>query len=198
MVLWGNSWTLDYLIPHVFGLRTSLSYQPQMVRIGPNISTVPTLSTGSPQGCMLSPFLFTLHTSDCTPIHTSNTFVKYAGGRLYHWTRWVRYRDEVDLLMVWFRENNLLLNTSRTKESIIDFWRNKMDIQPILIVGTCVEKVRDFHFLGDQRRNWPLTGTPHSWQKTHSKDSTFWESLGRITSTRDCLCLFMVPPCTAS
>lgn len=41
------------------------------------------------------------------------------------------YRDEVEQLSVWCIENNLILNTTKTKELIIDFRRNKMDIQPL-------------------------------------------------------------------
>ncbi|KAI3372217.1 hypothetical protein L3Q82_022662, partial [Scortum barcoo] len=36
------------------------------------------LSTGTPQGCVLSPALFTLFTSDCSAIHATNTIVKFA------------------------------------------------------------------------------------------------------------------------
>ncbi|XP_039647286.1 uncharacterized protein LOC120553194 [Perca fluviatilis] len=58
------------------------------------------------------------------------------------------YRDEVEQLAGWCRANNLLLNTSKTKELIVDFRRKKTDIQPLLIGGTCVERVSDFRFLG--------------------------------------------------
>ncbi|KAF7645586.1 hypothetical protein LDENG_00201580, partial [Lucifuga dentata] len=43
------NWILDFL-----------SERPQFVRVGKNTSSVITLSTGSPQGCVLSPLLFTL------------------------------------------------------------------------------------------------------------------------------------------
>lgn len=31
-----------------------------------------------PQGCVLSPLLFTLYNQDCTPVHSSNTIIKFA------------------------------------------------------------------------------------------------------------------------
>uniref|UniRef100_A0A8C2DCQ4 Alkylated DNA repair protein AlkB homologue 8 N-terminal domain-containing protein n=1 Tax=Cyprinus carpio TaxID=7962 RepID=A0A8C2DCQ4_CYPCA len=37
------------------------------VRVGSNTSSTVTLNTGAPQGCVLSPLLFTLLTHDCTP-----------------------------------------------------------------------------------------------------------------------------------
>lgn len=58
------------------------------------------------------------------------------------------YRDEVERLTGWCQENNLLLNTSKTKEVIIDFRRSKCDLPPLNIGGDCVERVTDFCFLG--------------------------------------------------
>uniref|UniRef100_A0A803KDV6 Alkylated DNA repair protein AlkB homologue 8 N-terminal domain-containing protein n=1 Tax=Xenopus tropicalis TaxID=8364 RepID=A0A803KDV6_XENTR len=58
------------------------------------------------------------------------------------------YRDEVERLSEWCRTNNLLLNTAKTKELIVDFRRNKTDIEPLIIDGTNVEKVSVFKFLG--------------------------------------------------
>ncbi|KAK3545389.1 hypothetical protein QTP70_006285 [Hemibagrus guttatus] len=54
----------------LLGLNTSLcnsildflTGRPQSVRIGNSISSTTTLSTGAPQGCVLSPLLFTLLT----------------------------------------------------------------------------------------------------------------------------------------
>ncbi|KAK3535534.1 hypothetical protein QTP70_016804, partial [Hemibagrus guttatus] len=59
------NWILDFL-----------TGTPQSVRIGNSFST--TLSTGAPQGCVLSPLLFTLLTHDCAAMHRSNHIVKFA------------------------------------------------------------------------------------------------------------------------
>ncbi|KAI3366432.1 hypothetical protein L3Q82_000575 [Scortum barcoo] len=45
---------------------------------GDNTSSTLVLSTGTPQGCVLSPALFTLFTSDCSAIHSTNTILKFA------------------------------------------------------------------------------------------------------------------------
>lgn len=47
-----------------------LTDHPQTVRVGPHTSSTQTLTAGSPQGCVLSPFLFVLFTHDWAPTTT--------------------------------------------------------------------------------------------------------------------------------
>ncbi|KAI4889412.1 hypothetical protein NFI96_034099 [Prochilodus magdalenae] len=61
------NWVLDFL-----------TNRPQSVRIHNLYSSTTILSTGSPQGCVLSPLLFTLLTYDCSPIHPGCHIVKFA------------------------------------------------------------------------------------------------------------------------
>ncbi len=56
-------------------IKDFLTDRTQRVRVGPHTSTALSLSTGSPR--VLSPLLYTLYTCDCTPIHHSNTIVKF-------------------------------------------------------------------------------------------------------------------------
>ena len=58
------------------------------------------------------------------------------------------YREEVQRLSTWCTLNNLVLNTSKTKELIVDYRRKKSDMQPIAIHVERVERVSDFSFLG--------------------------------------------------
>src|SRR4029434_7289941 len=51
-------------------------------------------------------------------------------------------------LSTWCTLNNLVLNTSKTKELIVDYRRKKSDMQPIAINGERAERVSDFSFLG--------------------------------------------------
>ncbi|KAK3556718.1 hypothetical protein QTP70_015089, partial [Hemibagrus guttatus] len=135
-------------------INSFLSNRSQRVRVGRHTSTALSLSTGSPQGCVLSPLLYTLYTHDCTPAHHSNTIVKVADDTtvvgLVAGGDESAYRDEVEWLSGWCRENNLLLNTTKTKELIIDYRRKETDITPLYISGDCVERVADFRFLGVQ------------------------------------------------
>ena len=57
------------------------------------------------------------------------------------------HRDKVEWFAEWCRVNNLLLNTSKTKEIIMDFRRKATDICSLLLGGTSVGKVSNFHFL---------------------------------------------------
>ncbi|KAK3550416.1 hypothetical protein QTP86_025165, partial [Hemibagrus guttatus] len=126
------------------------SNRSQRVRGGRHTSTALSLSTGSPQGWVLSPLLYTLYTHDCTPTHHSNTIVKFVDDTtvvgLIAGRDELAYRDEVEWLSGWCRENNLLLNTTKTKELIIDYRRKETHITPLYISGDCVERVADFRF----------------------------------------------------
>lgn len=139
-------WILDFL-----------TGRSQRVRAGSHLSSVINTSTGSPQGCVLSPLLYTLYTYDCTPSHSSNSIIKFADDTtivgLISKGDETAYREEVQRLSVWCKENNLFLNISKTKELIVDYRRTKANIQPLVIDGACVERVSDFRFLGVHLRD---------------------------------------------
>ena len=52
---------------------------PQVVRVCNNTLI---LNTGVPQGCVLSPILYSLFTHDCMAKHDSNTIIKFADDSL--------------------------------------------------------------------------------------------------------------------
>ncbi|KAK1784828.1 hypothetical protein P4O66_003499 [Electrophorus voltai] len=55
-----------------------LTGRPQSVRVGNCASSTLTLSTGAPQGCVLSPLLYSLYTYDCAATSSSTIIVKFA------------------------------------------------------------------------------------------------------------------------
>ncbi|KAI3353804.1 hypothetical protein L3Q82_005031 [Scortum barcoo] len=66
-----------------------------------------------------SPGLFTLFTSDCSAIHSTNTIVKFADdttivGLISHNDE-THYREEIQHLTQWCSNNNLVLNTSKNQ-----------------------------------------------------------------------------------
>lgn len=110
-------------------IKDFLTNRTQCVRISHHSSPSSILNTGLPQGCVLSPALYSLFTHDCSPSHNSNTFIKFADDttivRLISDNNETAYREEVQTLSVWCRDNDLNLNTKKTKEIIIDFRRHK-------------------------------------------------------------------------
>ncbi|KAI3375550.1 hypothetical protein L3Q82_003877 [Scortum barcoo] len=120
------SWITDYL-----------TGRPQFVRLGSVLSDVVVSDTGAPQGTVLSPFLFTLYTTDFQYNSESCHLQKFS--------------DDSAV-------NHLRLNVNKTREMVIDFRRKKMPSQPLLrIRGEVVEEVEDYKYLGvviDNRLDW--------------------------------------------
>ncbi|KAI3355434.1 hypothetical protein L3Q82_017900, partial [Scortum barcoo] len=103
---------------------------------------------------VLSPLLFTLLTHDCSAIHPSCLIVKFADdtavvGRITKANNDESdYRQEVEHLEGWCRQNNLCINVKKTKEMIVDFRRGRHLPSPLHIGGTAVEVVSSFRYLG--------------------------------------------------
>ncbi len=135
------SWILDFL-----------TGRSQVVRMGNNTSSPLTLNTGAPQGCILSPLLYSLYTHDCTATHSSNVIVKFADDTtvigLITDNDETAYREEVSILTKWCQENHLSLNIDKTKELVVDYRRQSREHTPITIDKTPVERVNSFKFLG--------------------------------------------------
>uniref|UniRef100_A0A0S7EV37 RTBS n=1 Tax=Poeciliopsis prolifica TaxID=188132 RepID=A0A0S7EV37_9TELE len=111
----------------------------------------------------MSPFLYSLFTHDCRPVHGSNAIIKFADDitviGLVRDNDEAAYREEVDRLAEWCDKNYLQLNTEKTKELIVDFRRNADLHPPIHIKGIAVECVNSFKFLGVHRSLPSMTST---------------------------------------
>ncbi|KAJ8033742.1 hypothetical protein HOLleu_24088 [Holothuria leucospilota] len=51
------------------------------------------------------------------------------------------FRKEVDVLIKWCADNNLILNVNNTKKLIVNFRKNKKIKEPLIINGVCVEQI---------------------------------------------------------
>ena len=146
------AWILDYLTD-----------RPQRVRLGPEtLSETITTFTGAPQGTVLSPFLFSIYTSDCRPTHPNCTTDKYADdsvltGLITDDNSTDNYLSEINTFVNWCDSNFLILNVDKTKEMVIDFRKNKSTIPHITINNKIVERVDTFKYLGvviDKELKW--------------------------------------------
>nr|XP_043885516.1 uncharacterized protein LOC122771978 [Solea senegalensis] len=124
------AWISDYL-----------TSRPQYVRLGDCRSDTVVSNTGAPQGTVLSPVLFTLHTSDFQ--HNSD---------LCHVQRFAddtaivgcirsgkedEYRELIHDFVKWCDSNHLLLNTAKTREMVVDFRRSRVHPEPAHQRGLC-------------------------------------------------------------
>ncbi len=124
-----------------------------MEKVGQYTSNSITLNVGAPQGCVLSPLLYSLYTHDCVSSHRSTSIIKFADETvvlgLISNNDETAYLDEVERLTSWCQDNCLYLNVSKTKELIVDFRKKHLlPYTPLMISGTPVERVSSFKYLG--------------------------------------------------
>ncbi|KAK3559123.1 hypothetical protein QTP86_005037 [Hemibagrus guttatus] len=135
-----RNWILDFL-----------TLRAQLVQIGNSTSSTTTLNTGAPQGCVLSPLLFTLLNHDYAAMHSSNHIIKFADDTtvvgLISKNDESAYREEVQHLTAWCKANNLSLNVEKIKEMVVDFRRAQSDHSPLNINRSNMELVKSTKFL---------------------------------------------------
>ncbi|KAI3374456.1 hypothetical protein L3Q82_006277 [Scortum barcoo] len=144
------AWITDYL-----------TGRPQYVRLGDCRSDTVASSTGAPQGTVLSPVLFTLYTSDFQYKSEFCHVQKFADDTAI--VGCIRsgqedeYRELIKDFVTWCDSNHLLLNTTKTKEMVVDFRRPRPHPEPVIIKGDCVEVVHTYKYLGvqlDDKLDW--------------------------------------------
>lgn len=133
-------------------IHSYLTNRTQYVKLK-NVKSNPIITnTGAPQGCVLSPLLFTLYTNDCSSNYENCSIVKYAddtviiGKLIGNDTQ--NYYNQVNNFVEWCNTNYLNLNVKKTKEMIIDFRKNRLDPDHLIINGEVVDRVEEYKYLG--------------------------------------------------
>ncbi|KAK1802060.1 hypothetical protein P4O66_004400 [Electrophorus voltai] len=126
--------------------------KPQSVQVGNCVSSTLILSTGAPQGCVLSSLLYSLYNYDCVATSSSTTIIKFADNAvvmgLISDNDERAYLLEIKHLENWCQENNLL-KVSKTKDLIVDCSKKQeQHYQPVRINKTTVERVDKFRYIG--------------------------------------------------
>lgn len=129
-----------------------LTSRTQVVRVGGTTSNTLTISTGSPQGCVLSSLLYNIYTHDCRASSSQNSIIKFADDTvvvgLINNNDEQAYINEVSNISQWCQHNNLALNVSKTKEMVVDFRKKRGNYTPLSICKQPVERVECFKYLG--------------------------------------------------
>uniref|UniRef100_A0A8C4SNG4 Reverse transcriptase domain-containing protein n=1 Tax=Erpetoichthys calabaricus TaxID=27687 RepID=A0A8C4SNG4_ERPCA len=144
------AWIVDYL-----------KDRPQYVRLGNCTSDIVVSNTEAPQGTVLSPVLFSLYTSDFQYNSESCHVQKFADNTAYvgciRSGQEEEYRNLIKDFVKWCDSNHLHLNTSKTKELVVDFRRPRPLMDPVIIRGDCVQMVQTYKYLGvqlDDKLDW--------------------------------------------
>ena len=134
-------WILDYL-----------HGRTQQVRVNDCQSGSVTTTIGAPQGCVLSPVLFTIYTDD----HRSDTsdviISKFADDTaiigLISDRNETAYRNSIDSFVRRCSTDDLELNVTKTKEMVVDFRTHGGNISSVTILGSEVDRVAQYKYLG--------------------------------------------------
>ncbi|XP_051778048.1 uncharacterized protein LOC127526518 [Erpetoichthys calabaricus] len=143
------AWIVDYL-----------TNRPQYVRLRNCRSDIVVSNTGALQGTVLSPVLFSLYTSDFQYNSESCHVQKFADDTAI--VGCIRsgqeeYRNLIKDFVKWCDSNHLHLNTSKTKELVVDFRRLRPLMDPVIIKGDCVQRLQTYKYLGvqlDDKLDW--------------------------------------------
>ena len=137
-----------------------LTKRSQYVKLNKTFSNLIFLSTGAPQGCVLSPTLYTMYTNDFRITNADTKILKFADDTSIQGLMSLSdnsYFLNIQRFVEWCHANFLTLNVSKTKKIIIDFRLLKEIPPPVIINEQSVEIVDKYKYLGlviDFKLNW--------------------------------------------
>ena len=119
-----------------------LTHRTQYVNLNGKSSETLITNTGAPQGCVLSPVLYSIYTNDYRTMDENICLIKFADDTTLHGL--LSNSEEADRSEV----NHLTLNVDKTKELVFDHRRKKEPLTPLLIDGKVVSIVDSYKYLG--------------------------------------------------
>ena len=172
-----------------------ISMRSQRVTIRNYVSNYISSNTGTPQGCVLSPLLFSIYICNLRCINTSCKIVKFADdmcitGLIINNDE-SAYRNEVNHVINWCSDNFLVINAKKTKEMIFDFRRNNTDMDELIVNNERVTRTSEHKYLGiiiNDKLNW----NKHT-QGVYSKSTQrlhFLRKLNKFNVGQEALSLF--------
>ena len=143
--------TMDVNCYIILWINEFLTGRYQYVRYQGGTSDLIITNTGAPQGCVLSPVLFSIYTSQCKCYDSSTQLFKYADDTALVSqciNNDVVFRHEVEQFVTWCKDNHLELNIKKTKEMIVDFRKGPVQHDTLYIDNEAVDVVNEYKYLG--------------------------------------------------
>ena len=137
-----------------------LTHRRQYVKLNDSLSELVQINTGSPQGYVLSPTLYTIYTNNYRSHKNNAILIKFADDSTIQGLLCDSgdcYFEEVKCFVGWCEKNFLMLNVNKTKEMIFDFRITKNPMRQLEINDESVETVGPDKYLGftiDNKLNW--------------------------------------------
>jgi hypothetical protein len=129
-----------------------LTNRKQYVSANGEKSATKLTSTGSPQGCVLSPILFSLYVETMTTPTPNFSILKYADDTIIlenlHRGENSNLQTVINSIALWCAENHLLINSNKTKEILFSNQRHDPNPDLVSINNTPIERVNKYRYLG--------------------------------------------------
>ena len=130
-----------------------LSNRIQYTQVDGKLSEKLVTNTGTPQGTVLSPLLFSIYTDSIRSEKQNVTILKYADdtviiGNIAADADFVNYLDEISRISLLCKSSDLLLNPTKTNEMLFTTQRNPPDFEQLSLDGTVITPSTSVKYLG--------------------------------------------------